>query len=725
MTSLDDYDALPEAMRQAPRWLLWREEPSVGDKKPRKVPYYVSGVPRHGILDSAEDQGALVTLEQAVQALSPQYAGLGFALGPDGSGNHWQGIDLDALSEHPHLQLIADELPGYTETSPSGNGRHAIGYGRGFQALGSNGSGIEAYSSGRYFTVTGEGAGLGEPVDLANFINSALRPLHSTRPTQEATVTEAVPDRTRAELRSALASMRADDRDLWVANGQRLKRLGEQGRALWIEWSQQSDKFDPVDAARVWDSLDGSSTGHAAIFAEAQRRGWLNPLSAGAAAHLQPAPAPAERPHFNLRAFTLADVHAAKGRRHPHAFMGDDHSGLFPEGEVTVIGAPGREGKTTLIMSIAREYALGRPVAGMVPTHIRSVVIYSAEDDPEQYLEKIGALCSGLSTEDQERFLANIRIPNLYDASVERWREIVTVEGRVARHAPAVDWLIEDINAQSGDACPPGLLIFETASTLSNAEEDNAGHKTMISALKRIAKATGTAAVLVHHTSQNAASNLPTLSISEADIRGGTTLVANARQTHLVVNLGSDADPFPDADARTVLRSLVAPGVDDRVVALVCLSSSKCADPVPLFFRWEVCPDFGPRMYVLMPPRELRGKRWRRLQRMLAGAKAEARADKKAEAGQANVRIAVRAAAELAAEGVQPTITKVSARCGRSPTWAKPHLAAAVELGELVRSTEAIPYTKGLVDVFRPVADRKPWEGSTVESTAANQESVY
>src|SRR5690606_28773614 len=106
-------------------------------------------------------------------------------------------------------------------------------------------------------------------------------------------VTEYVDPRVLAELRSALASMRADDRDLWVANGQRLKKLGERGRALWLEWSQTSDKFDPADAARVWDSFTADHTGYQAVFAAAQRSGWVNPMSGSVPAAPQPPPAPA------------------------------------------------------------------------------------------------------------------------------------------------------------------------------------------------------------------------------------------------------------------------------------------------------------------------------------------------------------------------------------------------------------------------------------------------
>ena len=57
------------------------------------------------------------------------------------------------------------------------------------------------------------------------------------------------------DLRSALMSMRADDRDLWVRMGMALRELGEVGRGLWMEWSSQSEKFDLRDAARTWESF--------------------------------------------------------------------------------------------------------------------------------------------------------------------------------------------------------------------------------------------------------------------------------------------------------------------------------------------------------------------------------------------------------------------------------------------------------------------------------------
>jgi len=724
-----DADTLPATMRAARRWLVWRSIPNADPtKKPRKVPFYVSGRPRHGRLDDAADLAALADFDTATAALaSGNFTGLGFALGPDGTGAHWQGIDFDDLTARPQLAVLADDgLPGYTESSPSGNGLHAIGYGRPFPALGSNGSGIEAYSAGRFFTVTGDDAGLGEPVDLHDYVTRTLAPRHAPNATPAPdNVTEYVDPRTLAELRSALASMRADDRDLWVANGQRLKRLGEKGRALWLEWSQQSDKFDPADAARVWDSFTADHTGYAAVFAAAQRAGWVNPM-AGVAPQAQPAAAPASPPPAIGSAlddaatpFTDEEFDAA-AIPHPHAFMSaDGKRGLLPFGEVTVLAAPGREGKTTVVTAIAKHFALGWDLAGMAPEEVGSVLIYSAEDDRSQYARKFQAQRAKLSSADSERLKANVIVPDLHSESLAAWREIVRLEGRQPVRGAILEPLVATIRRLKTRDCPLGLVIFETASTLSDAEEDNVGLRVLVSALKHVAKVTGTAVVLTHHTSQEAAKSLPTLDLSETAFRGGTALVNNARQTLLAVNLGSAYDPFPDADARTALRTMVAPGEQARVTLLAALSTSKAGDPPPLFFRWEDVDPYGPRAIELTPPQAMAGKSWRGVHKLLSGARADAAAERKADKEQANVRLVVRAVGDLSAAGEQATVRKVSAKCGFGADWAKSRLAAAVELGELVRSTEAVPRVKGLTDVYRPTGAELPWKADSSADLSA------
>jgi hypothetical protein len=164
---------------------------------------------------------------------------------------------------------------------------------------------------------------------------------------------------------------------------------------------------------------------------------------------------------------------------------------------------------------------------------------------------------------------------------------LATVPDGAPMPSGTVAAIIEAVRPLLDGPVPPGLLVFETASTLSEAEETNVGFRVLIQALRRIARALQLPVVLSHHVSQASLANLADLNLSTADIRGGTALVNNARQTALLVNLGSAGDPFPDTDARTLLRRLACPAVADRVTALVCLDSSKGVTPPPMFFRWD------------------------------------------------------------------------------------------------------------------------------------------
>lgn len=277
----------PQQIINAKRWLLWKAVPvpRYPEAKPDKVPYYINGYRRHGEIDSPAEIARLGTFDEAVNAYvndGGEYEGLAFALGPDGNGGCWQGIDLDDVSKN-QLSDLANALPSYVEMSPSGNGVHAIGYGHNFQSLGSNKTGIEAYAGKRFFTWTGDTIrGADTPLHcLADIVQRVLAPRH--RATSLATVGSStlpiwVAAQVVTELRQALASMRSDEYELWIRMGHALHELGDKGRALWIEWSQFSDKWKPEDAKR-WDGFKPTNTGYAAVFAEAQRRGWLNPNS--------------------------------------------------------------------------------------------------------------------------------------------------------------------------------------------------------------------------------------------------------------------------------------------------------------------------------------------------------------------------------------------------------------------------------------------------------------
>lgn len=272
-------DPVLSIMKAQRRWLV---------ANPDKVPFYISGQMRSGTLDAEADLAQLSSYADAKAVVDARGDGwhLGFALGPDGSGGHWQGIDLDKIVDN-RLADIANALPGYVEMSPSGTGAHAIGYGRHFVTLGSNGTGIEAYAAGRYFTVTERLIRDDGLICLATHVEQVLAPRHGAgRAASVSTEQVSIDPKTVTELRSALMHMRSDNYDIWYRMGLALKELGEVGRGIWLDWSAKSDKFNAKQASKKWDSFAPRDTSHKAVFAEAQKQGWLNPASN--AAQLRP-----------------------------------------------------------------------------------------------------------------------------------------------------------------------------------------------------------------------------------------------------------------------------------------------------------------------------------------------------------------------------------------------------------------------------------------------------
>jgi primase-polymerase (primpol)-like protein len=141
---------IPEEMRRRPQWAVWKYEKR--DGKPTKVPYIAGGVGRASSTDSLTWR----TFEEAVQALkTSRYDGIGFVFS---SGDPFAGVDLDDCRNpetgelQPWAAKVVEDLGGYAEASPSGTGVHIIVRGK---APNKKRGLVEAYSSERYFTMSG------------------------------------------------------------------------------------------------------------------------------------------------------------------------------------------------------------------------------------------------------------------------------------------------------------------------------------------------------------------------------------------------------------------------------------------------------------------------------------------------------------------------------------------------------------------------------------------
>ncbi len=412
-----------------------------------------------------------------------------------------------------------------------------------------------------------------------------------------------------------------------------------------------------------------------------------------------------------LTPWTDAELDASRVP-HPHVFSAAQ-SGLFPVGEVSVIGARGREGKTTVMTAVAVALATDHSMGGLWPLKGRSTVIYSAEDDRAQFARKIAAQRGLVAAGQIGDIKRRIIVPDLDADGMEPLRRLVTVAERHPISTGTDEAIIQAVTPLMQGEFPPALLIFETASTLTDTDEDNRAYAVLVDCLKRIARRLQVAVGLVHHTSQASDATLADLSVSTASIRGGTVLIYNSRQNMLLVNLGSEADPFPGNDARTVLREIVAPDHKGRITALIAMETSKASDPPPIFFRWEQT-DYGPAAVELDPPQHIIGKSWRKVREMTMAERGSRRDEAKANAREAGVDTVVRLVKELHGAGKHPTSSAVSMAAGKSPTWAKPYLGQAAIDGLVRSGVEKVPRTKGAVMVYRPI-DSTPDQRVTVE----------
>ena len=145
----------------------------------------------------------------------------------------------------------------------------------------------------------------------------------------------------RNDLAEALLFCDYDDYSSWLTTLMRIKTLGESGRELAETWSLRSNKYDPIEFAVKWNTLEPDRTGYKAIFVEASANGWVNPIKS-AKAPRQP--------------FTLMSI--------PDALLKPSIAwlvkGLIPsKGLGAIYGASG-SGKTFLVLDLLMSICLGK-----------------------------------------------------------------------------------------------------------------------------------------------------------------------------------------------------------------------------------------------------------------------------------------------------------------------------------------------------------------------------
>jgi putative DNA primase/helicase len=164
---------MPLELRALKNWLLWA--PVWNGTKWTKRPIQISG---HGAsttnrkhwssfddvklaYDLAAARGYMELREKGKPVQQVPVGGVGFVFDgqPDADGLVFAGVDFDKVISGSDICSLAQErikrLGSYTERSVSGTGLHVIIKARPL-ASGVSYGGVEMYTSGRYFTMTGD-----------------------------------------------------------------------------------------------------------------------------------------------------------------------------------------------------------------------------------------------------------------------------------------------------------------------------------------------------------------------------------------------------------------------------------------------------------------------------------------------------------------------------------------------------------------------------------------
>jgi hypothetical protein len=152
-----DFERMPDELKQLKNWVVWRFlPPKSASSKWRKVPFQVNGKPA-----SSTNRSTWGGFDECCDAYARGgYSGIGFVFDgePDNDGLVYAGVDFDHQACEGEMAVQTaewvDSLGSYVETSVSGTGMHVILKAQPLPS-GISHDGIELYTSGRYFTMTG------------------------------------------------------------------------------------------------------------------------------------------------------------------------------------------------------------------------------------------------------------------------------------------------------------------------------------------------------------------------------------------------------------------------------------------------------------------------------------------------------------------------------------------------------------------------------------------
>ncbi|CAJ4115016.1 Regulatory protein repA [Burkholderia pseudomallei] len=214
-------------------------------------------------------------------------------------------------------------------------------------------------------------------------------------------------------------------------------------------------------------------------------------------------------------------------------------------GSLGVVTAPGGTGKSMFLMQTALAIATGQPVLegaldGSSPSAPSKVVTIFAEETRDVLHHRlhgaVGQLFAGLVADDRPRRLAMVDrlAANLFVYPLGGEGRLLCTDG---------DDIHRDGFRQMLECCQGArLVVVDPLRRFHNGDENDSGHMTdVVEAFQRIAKRTGAAVLLAHHT--NRSSMLSGMGDQATASRGSSALTDGVRWQ---ANLSSLSEPFAE-----------------------------------------------------------------------------------------------------------------------------------------------------------------------------------
>lgn len=501
----------PDTLRTLPGWLVWRFEDNIGGGKPRKIPYYVNGMRRHGVQGSVEDRANMTTFEAARSyAARKGFDGVGLALMPE---FNLVALDFDNAvingRLHPEVEAIAAQ--SYSEYSPSGQGVRCFFTGD----LGNKKDshhpdfGLETFSSKGFVTVTGNTLDITELVGNTNHIEKVTPEVHAlararfgSKVERDAAPVVAVHEPvglTDEQIAECLEVIDPDSPHApWLAVGMALhhETLG-QGFEVWDEWSAKGSKYPGREALQArWDTFgrysDKMVTARSLVRLANENGAHINLNGPASLEDFEDLAQPEDVEFSDIS--DDAPAHEATGKPPRFApiqageFSQGQHpgwiiKGVLPRAELAVVYGESGSGKSFAVLDMVAAVARGIPWRGHRVTKGR--VVYICAEGAGGFRKRLIAYAArqGISLTDIELFV----IPNapnllLKDEALELTKAIVAAVGKA------------------------DIVVVDTLAQTTPGGNENAGEDMgkALSHCKGIHRGTKALVLLVHHSGKDA-----------------------------------------------------------------------------------------------------------------------------------------------------------------------------------------------------------------------------